>query len=84
MYKKGLSKQTVKNCFATIKTSLNDATKKRLLPFYPLADLINIKLKDGDMYIMSEKAVGTDWKRRNIYTLRHSAGGPKYTKPKLY
>ena len=49
MYKKGLSKQTVKNCFATIKTSLNDAAKgRRLLPFYPLDDLINIKLNDGD------------------------------------
>ena len=27
---------------------------------------------------MSEKSVGTDWKRRNIYTLRHAAGSKKY------
>lgn len=26
------------------------------------------------MYVMSEKAVGTDWKRSSIYTLRHAAG----------
>ena len=26
------------------------------------------------MYFMSEKAVGNDWKRRNVYTLRHGAG----------
>jgi hypothetical protein len=42
---------------------------------------MTIKLNDGDMYIMSEKAVGTDWKKKNICTLRHSAGikGSKYT-----
>jgi hypothetical protein len=33
-----------------------------------------IKLEDGDLYIMSEKAVGTDWKKRNTLTLRHAAG----------
>ena len=27
---------------------------------------------------MSEKAVGTDWKKRNILTLRHAAGANKY------
>jgi hypothetical protein len=27
---------------------------------------------------MSEKAVGTDWKRRVIPTLRHAAGCHKY------
>jgi len=26
------------------------------------------------MYVMSEKAAGQDWKRRNIYTLRHAMG----------
>ena len=35
-------------------------------------------LSDGDMYIMSEKAVGTDWKKRSIITLRHAAGAKKY------
>ncbi len=41
---------------------------------------ISIDLAPGDMYVMSEKAAGTDWKRRKIPTLRHCAGGPKYTK----
>lgn len=33
-----------------------------------------IELEHGDIYIMSEKASGFDWKCRNIYTLRHGAG----------
>lgn len=37
-------------------------------------------LSDGDMYIMSEKTVGTDWKKRSKITLRHAAGSLKYTK----
>ena len=32
----------------------------------------------GDMYIMSEKAVGWDWKRRKVLTLRHAAGCDKF------
>lgn len=35
-------------------------------------------LNHGDMYVMSEKAVGTDWKKSSIYTLRHCAGSEKY------
>ena len=38
------------------------------------------EIEHGDLYIMSEKAVGTDWKKRNIYTLRHAAGCDKYIK----
>ena len=34
----------------------------------------DIMLGHGDVYIMSEKAVGTDWKKKNILTLRHAAG----------
>lgn len=37
-------------------------------------------LHPGDMYVMSEKATGFDWKKRNIATLRHAAGCEKYTK----
>jgi hypothetical protein len=33
-----------------------------------------VVLSHGDMYIMSDKAVGHDWKRNSIYTLRHAAG----------
>jgi len=39
-----------------------------------------MKLEHGDMYMMSEKAVGNDWKKKNSYTLRHAAGAAKYTK----
>jgi len=40
-------------------------------------------LRHGDIYIMSEKAVGYDWKKKKILTLRHAAGAEKYfrTKP---
>ena len=37
-------------------------------------------LNHGDIYVMSEKTTGYDWKRSNLYTLRHSAGSQKYTK----
>lgn len=38
-----------------------------------------IELNNGDMYIMSEKAGGFDWKSKNKYTLRHAAGCKKFT-----
>ena len=41
-----------------------------------------VMLNDGDMYIMSEKSVGYDWKKSSIFTLRHSAGCNKYVKDK--
>jgi hypothetical protein len=37
-----------------------------------------VDLEDGDMYIMSEKAVGTDWKKKNVYTVRHATGSKKF------
>jgi hypothetical protein len=40
----------------------------------PIGKLLSIMLNDGDMYIMSEKATGQDWKRKIIPTLRHAAG----------
>ena len=45
-------------------------------------DKFEFVFNDGDMYVMSEKAVGADWKRRNIWTLRHAAGADKYLKEK--
>ena len=45
----------------------------------PVGDSIDIRLNCGDVYIMSEKAVGADWKLKGKYTLRHSAGSEKYT-----
>ena len=52
--------------------------------FKPVGELLEINLNDGDMYIMSEKAVGTDWNISSKYTLRHSAGveNSKYLKLK--
>ena len=48
----------------------------------PIGERIKFVLNDGDMYIMSEKASGWDWKRKSTPTLRHAAGGPKYLYPK--
>lgn len=41
---------------------------------------IKVELGDGDMYMMSEKAVGFDWLKRNVATLRHATGCEKYTR----
>ena len=46
----------------------------------PVGERIIIPLNGGDMYVMSEKAVGTDWKKKKIYTLRHATGAGPYIK----
>jgi len=48
----------------------------------PHGKRIVLRLEHGDMYAMSEKAVGTDWKRSVIPTLRHAAGAPLYLRTK--
>lgn len=45
----------------------------------PIGQRFEFFLKNGDMYVMSEKAVGTDWKSRSKLTLRHAAGCPSFT-----
>ena len=40
---------------------------------------MKFNLKSGDLYIMSNKATGFDWKIKNILTIRHAAGCEKYT-----
>ena len=45
----------------------------------PIGRRLSITLNHGDLYYMSEKAVGCDWKRSTITTLRHAAGSDKYT-----
>lgn len=47
-----------------------------------ISEPYKLTLNSGDMYIMSEKASGFDWKKRNIPTLRHAAAieGSKYLK----
>ena len=41
-----------------------------------------VTLNSGDVYIMSEEAVGQKWKCSSIYTLRHCAGDESFTKYK--
>lgn len=43
-----------------------------------IGERMYFELTHGDIYVMSEKAVGYDWKRKSIYTLRHAAGAPMY------
>jgi hypothetical protein len=45
----------------------------------PIGKTCKIKLNHGDIYVMSDKTVGFDWKKRSFPTLRHSTGGKKYT-----
>lgn len=46
----------------------------------PIGERIKIDLHDGDMYVMSEKAVGFDWKsNKKKPTLRHATGCSQYT-----
>lgn len=42
--------------------------------FKPIGEKFTIHLNHSDLYIMSEKAVGQDWKKSSQITLRHSAG----------
>lgn len=45
----------------------------------PIGDRVKLSIHGGDMYVMSEKASGFDWKRRSLKTLRHAAGCAKFT-----
>jgi hypothetical protein len=40
----------------------------------PVSGLGKYMINSGDIYFMSEKTVGTDWRKSSLYTLRHSAG----------
>ena len=42
--------------------------------FKCIGNKFTINLNHGDLYIMSEKAVGKDWEKSSQLTLRHSAG----------
>ena len=44
----------------------------------PFETIIN----GGDLYFMSEEAVGAEWKSRSKWIWRHCAGAPKYGKMK--
>lgn len=50
----------------------------------PVGPQTAIKLRRGDVYIMTSKAVGTDWLNSTKVTWRHAAGNPqtcKYIQP---
>ena len=38
----------------------------------------SVDIAPADLYVMSQKAVGTDWLKKSILTLRHAVGAPKY------
>lgn len=44
----------------------------------PISQVLTLSLEDGDMYIMSDKATGNDWKQSSRPTLRHAAGDLKW------
>lgn len=44
----------------------------------PLGDRIILDIRPGDIYIMSQKTTGNDWKKKNIYTLRHAVGADRF------
>ena len=48
----------------------------------PIGKKLRVNLNHGDIYIMTEKTVGTDWKKSSILCLRHAAGCEKYLKTK--
>ena len=39
-------------------------------------------INGGDLYFMSEEAVGANWKSKSKWVWRHAAGAPKYLKMK--
>ena len=48
----------------------------------PIGLPIRLNLHHGDVYVMSQKAAGTDWKKKKDFTLRHAAGADKYLQTK--
>lgn len=43
-----------------------------------VGERVAVTIHHGDVYAMSDKAVGWDWKRRKEATLRHAAGAKKF------
>mgnify|MGYP001499413769 CR=1 FL=1 len=66
--------------------NLGDVNRQLVFQWYKnskeVSDKVVIELEHGDCYIMSDKAVGFDWKKRSKLTLRHGAGieNSKYIK----
>ncbi len=51
--------------------------------FNPIGLNVKLNLHHGDMYVMSDKATGHDWKKSSQITLRHAAGCLKYITVKI-
>jgi len=45
--------------------------------------IMDIALEHGDIYIMSEKGTGYDWRMRSKFRLVHAAGADPYVQPKV-
>ena len=45
----------------------------------PIGQRLHLLFTDGDLYLMSQKTTGYDWKKTLIPTLRHAAGCTKFT-----
>ena len=43
--------------------------------YKPIGAELLIQLNSGDLYVLSEKAVGSDWSDPSVPTLQHAAGG---------
>ena len=39
---------------------------------------VDLEIRHGDVYVMSEKATGYDWRCRSKVRVVHAAGAPKY------
>lgn len=60
--------------FSLFNILVNLQSPTRFYQSKPIGPRMEIRLQPGDIYIMSEKAVGHDWKLRKVPTLRHAAG----------
>ena len=45
----------------------------------PIGKKFTLDIQHGTIYAMSEYTTGFNWRKSNLYTLRHAAGGKKYT-----
>lgn len=43
-----------------------------------ISNRMKIELNHGDIYVMSEKTTGFDWKKSSLFTLRHATGMTKF------
>jgi alkylated DNA repair dioxygenase AlkB len=50
----------------------------------PIGNTFRFVLNHGDLYLMSEKAVGHDWRYSSQVTMRHAAGAEKYLSLEKY